>query len=180
MESVETSSAKYPIRAVARMTGLPIDTLRAWERRHAGVSPSRDARGRIYTDADVARLRLLRDAVANGHAIGRVARLDDEALRELAGAVASPLRTTPAPQPAAVSASAIAAALEDLDLQQVDLQLARAAALLSPTGLLRDVMMPALREVGEHWHTWSLGIAQEHLLSGDDLEAQLRRVRGRF
>lgn len=181
MDSIETSHARYPIRAVARLTGLPIDTLRAWERRHSGVSPSRDARGRLYTDADVVRLRLLRDAVANGHAIGRVARLDDEALRQLAGAVASATKTSPVPQQAAASASAIAAALEGLDLPQIDFQLARAAALLRPTELLRDVIMPALREVGEHWHTRSLGIAQEHLLSGTvrNLLGSLMRVHAR-
>ena len=53
--------SRYPIRAVSRLTGIGIDTLRAWERRHDAVTPVRDERGRMYSDADVARLRLLRD-----------------------------------------------------------------------------------------------------------------------
>ena len=177
---MDIPNPKYPIRAVARMTGLPIDTLRAWERRHSGVTPSRDARGRMYSDADVERLRLLRDAVANGHAIGRIARLDDAALRRLATAILSHART-PEPRPSAVSASAIALALEKMDLPQVEVQLARAAALLSPIELLRDVIMPALHEVGEHWHTRPLGIAQEHLLSATvrNLLGSLMRVHAR-
>jgi MerR HTH family regulatory protein len=52
--------AHFPIRAVSKLTGLGIDTLRAWERRHGAVAPSRDDRDRMYTEADIARLRLLR------------------------------------------------------------------------------------------------------------------------
>ncbi len=92
----------YPIRAVSRLTGIAIDTLRAWERRHDAVTPIRDDRGRMYTDADVARLRLLRGVVAQGHSIGRLAGLTDAELRHLAataGASAvsevAPTRPTP-------------------------------------------------------------------------------------
>jgi len=52
------SPARYPIRAVSKLTGIGIDTLRAWERRHSAVTPIRDDRGRLYTEADIARLRL--------------------------------------------------------------------------------------------------------------------------
>ena len=38
--------ARYPIGAVSVLTGLTVDTLRAWERRHRVVTPSRDDRGR--------------------------------------------------------------------------------------------------------------------------------------
>ena len=62
--------ARYPIRAVSKLTGIAIDTLRAWERRYGAVTPTRDERGRMYTDADVARLRLLGGAVESGHSIG--------------------------------------------------------------------------------------------------------------
>ena len=35
----------YPIRAVSKLTGISLDTLRAWERRYKVVSPQRDERG---------------------------------------------------------------------------------------------------------------------------------------
>ncbi|MCX6620756.1 MAG: MerR family transcriptional regulator, partial [Acidobacteria bacterium] len=57
----------YPIRAVAKLTGIPVDTLRAWERRYRAVTPDRSARGRLYSDAEVRRLLLLRTAVDGGH-----------------------------------------------------------------------------------------------------------------
>jgi DNA-binding transcriptional MerR regulator len=77
-------AARYPILAVSRLTGIGIDTLRAWERRHQAVTPVRDDRGRMYTNADIARLRLLRGAVEHGHSIGRLAGLTDAELRNLA------------------------------------------------------------------------------------------------
>ena len=178
---MEQLDARYPIRAVARLTGLPIDTLRAWERRYGSVTPSRDLRGRMYTDADVERLRLLRDAVANGHSIGRIARLDSEMLRQLAKSSLSPTEPAAPSGHWTVSASSIAAALRNLDLPQVEVQLGRAAALLGPTELLHEVIVPAMREIGEHWHTRPLGIAQEHLLSAAvrNLLGSLMRVHTR-
>ena len=73
----------YPIRAVARMTGLSLDTLRAWERRYDAVLPGRGRRGREYTDEDVARLRSLGELVSSGYSIGAVASLDDTELAAL-------------------------------------------------------------------------------------------------
>ena len=185
----------YPIRAVSRMTGVSIDTLRAWERRYAAVTPGRDERGRIYTDADIRRIRLLRDAVEHGHAIGRVAGLDDGRLTEVVGAALAaraadesapgastgakrPARSTPAGRaprttPAAVNTAVIIEALERFDASTVEAELARAAALLRAPELLRDVLVPVLTEVGERWHAGRGRIAHEHLLS-----ASVRNVLG--
>ena len=63
----------YPIRVVARMTGLSLDTIRAWERRYEAVVPRRNKRGRVYSESQVARLRLLAELVKRGHAIGTIA-----------------------------------------------------------------------------------------------------------
>ena len=38
MTQVRSEVPRYPIRAVAKMTGLSVDTLRAWERRYEVVS----------------------------------------------------------------------------------------------------------------------------------------------
>ena len=73
---------RYPIRAVAKLTGLSLDTLRAWERRYQAVIPERGRRGRLYTEHDLERLHLLREVVSRGHAIGQVARLGDQDLRQ--------------------------------------------------------------------------------------------------
>ena len=66
----------YRIGAVARLTGIPPDTLRVWERRYAVVEPVRSEAGtRLYSAEDVGRLTLIKRLVDNGDAISHVARL---------------------------------------------------------------------------------------------------------
>ena len=176
MKKTRIPPAHYPIRAVAKLTGLSIDTLRAWERRHSAVTPIRDDRGRLYTEADIARLRLLRSAVEHGHSIGRVARLTDAELRELAATTAAsassempPTRRTP------LDTAALSAALQAYDAAGIDQQIGRLAAVLPPLELLRDVLMPVLAKVGDDWHRRRLRVAHEHLMS-----SAIRNMLGSF
>ena len=74
---------RYPIRAVAKITGLSLDTLRAWERRYKAVVPERSERGRQYGLEHIERLLLLNQLVQKGHAIGGIASRSDEELRGL-------------------------------------------------------------------------------------------------
>ena len=72
---------QYPIRAVARRTGLTPHVLRAWERRYGAVEPARSGGGgRLYSNADILRFRLLARLVREGHAIGQVAHLPTDEL----------------------------------------------------------------------------------------------------
>lgn len=160
----------YPIRAVARLTGLGIDTLRAWERRHNAVTPVRDERGRLYTDQDVQRLRLLREVVSLGHSIGRIATLSDEELRRLAEAPAqrddardTSSRRTATPSP--IDLESVMMAVETFDSVTLENELGRAALLLRPTELLSAVLLPLLERVGTDWHAGRGTVAQEHFVS---------------
>ena len=77
----------YPIQVVVRETGLSAHVLRVWEKRYGAVVPQRTAtQRRVYSDADVRRLKLLRQATLLGHPIGSVAGLPDEALEKLSKA----------------------------------------------------------------------------------------------
>ena len=168
--------ARYPIRAVSKLTGISIDTLRAWERRHAAVTPIRDDRGRMYTDADVDRLRLLHRALAHGHSIGRLAPLTNEELHHLAGEPAASAAPSPdQTRGTAVDAAALSAALQSYDASAIDREMARLAAVLRPLELLRDALMPTLAQVGDEWHRQRASIAQEHLMS-----STVRNILGSF
>jgi DNA-binding transcriptional MerR regulator len=73
----------YRIGAVAKLTGISVDRLRAWERRYGAVVTRRtEAHGRIYTRDDVERLTLIKQLVDLGNPISSVAELSDEQLRE--------------------------------------------------------------------------------------------------
>ena len=75
---------RYPIGEVARRTGLSPHVLRAWERRYGVVSPSRrTGGGRLYSSADILRLRLLRRLTGAGHPIGEIASLPSDTLLAL-------------------------------------------------------------------------------------------------
>jgi DNA-binding transcriptional MerR regulator len=153
--------ARYPIRAVSKLTGISIDTLRAWERRYNAVVPKRDDRGRMYTEADVARLQLLNQAVSAGHSVGRIATLSDQELRRLT-VIAKAVSKADARLP---DTSALKAALVTLDSAEVDREASRLAAMLSPIELVRDALLPLLRDVGDHWNARRGGIAREHVMS---------------
>jgi MerR family transcriptional regulator, light-induced transcriptional regulator len=175
MSKARTTSATYPIRAVSKLTGIGIDTLRAWERRYGAVTPTRDDRGRLYTDADIARLRLLRGAVENGHAIGRLAALSDAELRRLATTTAASAVSDAPARRTSIDTTALAAALGKYDATAIDQQLSRLASVLPPLQLLRDVLMPALAQIGDDWHQGTARVASEHLMS-----ATLRNILGSF
>ncbi len=83
MSAVARQDLGYSIGTVAGLTGLDPHTIRAWERRYGAVCPDRGPRGvRRYRDRDVTRLQLLKAVTDSGEAIGAVAALDDDALRE--------------------------------------------------------------------------------------------------
>ncbi len=159
------AGARYPIRAVSKLTGIGIDTLRAWERRYNAVTPTRDDRGRMYTDADVARLRLLHGAVERGHSIGRVAALTNDELRDLCGAPAAAVLPAVSTTATALDTTALFTALREYDAVGLDHELSRLAAVLRPLDLLQDVLMPVLTQVGDEWHRRRTRIAHEHLMS---------------
>lgn len=99
----------YRSGAVARFTGIPVQTLRVWERRYKIVGPRQSATGqRLYTAAEMARLALIKRLVDSGHAIGSIAALGPDALRAMLDKVS---RANVAPPPAPQSGQAAGIAL---------------------------------------------------------------------
>jgi len=80
---LDKHESNYRIGAVSRLTGIPPDTLRVWERRYDLVTPMRsEGGGRLYSQEDVTRLSVIKRLVDSGHAIGSIAELSMEQLRE--------------------------------------------------------------------------------------------------
>tara|TARA_R110002096_G_scaffold5175_14_gene24232 strand:- start:2102 stop:3097 length:996 start_codon:yes stop_codon:yes gene_type:complete len=76
--------SRFKIGAVSRITQIPVDTLRAWERRYQVVSPQRTgSAARLYSSDDVERLKLIKRLIGSGHAISSVANLSRAELDEL-------------------------------------------------------------------------------------------------
>jgi DNA-binding transcriptional MerR regulator/methylmalonyl-CoA mutase cobalamin-binding subunit len=165
---------QHPIQVAALRAGLTPEVLRAWERRYGVVAPSRSPTGRrLYSDADVARLQLLREATAAGRRIGELAALSMAQLERLVAGDRAAAR------PAANQAGGEApleeclAATAALDGRRLEAALARALIDLPAETFVDGVAAPLMRELGERWARRELTPAHEHLAS-----AVLRRVLG--
>jgi len=77
----ESDTARYRSGTTARLSGVPVETLRVWERRYSVVGPQLSETGqRLYSASDVRRLRIIKQLVDHGHAIGSIATLATESL----------------------------------------------------------------------------------------------------
>ena len=172
MSETERGAARHPIGVVARRTGLSTEVIRAWEQRYGAVQPDRTEGGqRLYTDADVRRLRLLGAAVEAGHRIGMIASLEEGELlatvRELGGAVPQARDASPVPvavEPGQLVAQALAAAVA-ADAIALRTLLRRGAVMLEPIRFLEDVVVPVLRGIGHRWESGEVSPAHEHVAS---------------
>ncbi len=100
---VPDSGQTFRIGAVSRLTGVPTDTLRVWERRYHVVVPVRSKAGtRHYAAEDVWRLSLIKRLVDGGDAISSVANLSLHDLGERMRGVDIPERFSAAERPCRV------------------------------------------------------------------------------
>ena len=166
----ESTVPRHPIGVVAERTRLSQDVLRVWERRYQVVEPGRSESGqRLYSDADIERLRLLSQATATGRSIRLVAGLptpelarmvrEDEDARRLAG----PETPTSAPAADVVEpALELAIALDGTGLHAL---LWRSILSAGLPAFIETVATPLLIRIGDEWHAGRLIPAQEHLAS---------------
>jgi MerR family transcriptional regulator, light-induced transcriptional regulator len=161
----------YAIKTVAKMTGLTPHVIRAWERRYAAVQPTRtEGRHRLYSDADVERLQLLRRLTEAGHAIGHIARRSSKELQSLAGGNQSELLRPNTdlgrrPVEGEILIKAGLEAVRSLNTAGLEEVLDRAIVTLGHQGLLRHVVAPLVQAVGELWKEGAITAAHEHFAS---------------
>ena len=169
----EPEKMGHPIRVVSQRTGLSVHTIRVWEKRYGAVTPARTSTNRrVYSDEDIERLKLLRQATLTGRSIGQVAGLKTAALRALMAEDVAALPVAPAvfegqtngTSPTACLADALEAA-EQLDAQGLQRTLNRAAAGFSRPVLIDQVVVPLMHKIGDRWRDGSLRVAHEHLAS---------------
>ena len=173
-----STGAGYRIKTVASLTGVPRNTLLAWERRYRFVSPDRSGnRYRVYSEADVTLIREVKALVDGGHAVS-------EAVAMIQGRVGRTVASAAAP-------IALSDTLEQTAEQMLDALLSfdrvRADEALgslvhaSYEDLLERVFFPILTRVGDGWASGDVTVLQEHLVSAfcrDHLVAMLIRLGG--
>jgi MerR family transcriptional regulator, light-induced transcriptional regulator len=160
--------ARLSIGALARATGIAVETLRTWESRYGFPAPERKPSGhRVYPVSAVPRLRRIAHALSLGHRAGQVVGASEEALGRLLETSAE-----------AVTASAAAASLPPAEDVPAVLRLVRAFdgerltrlfladwARMGPVEFLEGRLALLIRAVGEGWEQNDLEIRHEHFLS---------------
>ena len=140
------------VETVSRMLGVPIPTIRSWERRYGVPTPARTAGGhRRYSHADALELRAMRDEIGRG--------------RDAADAAALLLerRASPAPDDRRELTERFVRAAGAFDPGAMEDALERAAADLDVADAVLDVALPAAREIGFQWQAGTCDVAQEHV-----------------
>jgi DNA-binding transcriptional MerR regulator/methylmalonyl-CoA mutase cobalamin-binding subunit len=161
------SQSHYAINAVVRRTGLTAHVIRIWEKRYEAVRPERTASNRrLYSDEQVQRLELLRDATKAGQSISVVAKLPTDELRRMAAAAAvsgapAALKQAPPDEASALFEAALDA-VRALDARGLEQVLRRADVILGTQGMLQRVAAPLAQALGSHWRDGMITAAHEH------------------
>src|SRR6188768_2445417 len=137
----------------SRRVGVSPELLRAWERRYELLHPVRTEGGfRLYTDADAERVERMKRALAEGFSAA-----------EAAGRALSEESSTERALDAA--RERLVAAAHAYDEATVHAVLDEVLAGFSLETVLRDLVLPLLREIGAEWERGALEIGQEHFAS---------------
>lgn len=175
MTGLNDESAQYLISTVSKRSGVKSDLVRAWERRYQAVTPTRTAGGhRVYTDQDIARLKLLNQATSNGHSISQIAQfsLDDlkNLLKNEPGAIPQSLISI---KPSAIDRVYLAedyiekcyAAVLAFDAKTLESHFENAIVELGSEAFIEHLLTPLLTQIGERWKTGELRPVHEHMTS---------------
>src|SRR5215211_4335447 len=136
------------IGELAQRTGVSPELLRAWERRYGLLRPDRSSGGyRLYSIEDEQRVRTMTAAVGRGSSAAEAARLALGDRDDLP------------------SARGLVEALVAFDDVEAHAALDRLFSSLTLESVLRDSVLPALRDLGERWQRGEITIGQEHFAS---------------
>jgi len=154
----------YNIKAVVQRTGIPADTVRAWERRYGLPHPARTPGGqRAYSERDIAVIGWLRQRTEEGMTISQAVSLLDALGPEQALASPGPAPTGPRTH-AAVVRELLAAFLR-YDQPAADAIIGEAFVLFGVEEAVSRVVRPTLVEIGELWHRGEIAVTTEHFAS---------------
>ena len=150
----------YPIRTVARVTGVNPVTLRAWERRYGLIRPHRTQSGhRVYTSEHIDEIRHILDLVGSGMSIGQVgplleAKSASEVLEDRQDDWEK-------------YRGRMMSAIQYFDELRVDDVYNEAMGLYPVDVVTTRLIVPVLQELGRRWRNRTGTVAEEHFFSSD-------------
>ena len=163
----ENEISLISIGGLARASGVPVETLRNWERRYGFPEPSRlDSGHRRYPWAIVPRLRSIRQVLALGFkpsfAVGASTEELERIISDTRGAGEEQARVE---TEAEKDLDSWMDAVEKMDSVRLTTAFHRSWSRLGASEFLLGLTVPFLREIGDRWEDGSLSVAHEHFAS---------------
>jgi DNA-binding transcriptional MerR regulator/methylmalonyl-CoA mutase cobalamin-binding subunit len=168
-------SAQYLISTVSKRSGVKSDLVRAWERRYKAVTPTRTEGGhRVYSDLDIARLKLLNQATSCGHTISQIANLSLDELKVLLrkeNEQSDQIFIKPVPingdrlHLAEDYVQKCYAAVLAFDAHALESHFENAIVELGTEFFIDRLLNPLLTMIGDRWRTGELRPVHEHMAS---------------
>lgn len=175
---VSTTPA-FNLKVVLKETGLPADTLRAWERRYGLPAPQRTPGGhRLYSERDIFTIKWLMARQAEGLSISRAVDLWNEQIASgtdpLAGMTSQSLtasQTATAPGlPNDSTLDTLRAqwveACLDFNETRAEQCLNQAFSLFAVEAVCTSILQRGMSEIGNLWYENRASVQQEHFASG--------------
>jgi DNA-binding transcriptional MerR regulator len=175
-------SGVLSIGALSAATGIPVATIRTWERRYGFPVADRKPSGhRVYPLSTVPRLRLIGQALAQGHRAAEVVAASERELEHLLAALprsaAGSGRAGAAPgDGAGAHAGDLLPAVRSFDADALRRAFSAEWARRGPLEFVEQRAAPLLRAVGDAWQRGELDVRHEHFASAS-LGDFLRTVR---
>ena len=168
MNKLASEKKMYPIRHAASQAGLSTHLVRVWERRYQAVIPARtESNRRLYSEADVLRLQLLKKSVDAGHSISQVANLPLGELMRIINTQSSDrydCRNRNKQSYGAVDLLDMALnSVLQLDAGGLESALTQASVHLTKPKLIDSVIEPLCIKIGKLWRQGELKIIHEHI-----------------
>jgi methanogenic corrinoid protein MtbC1 len=146
--ATRTTQDRLSISQVSELLGIPVPTIRSWERRYEFPSPARtEGKHRRYAPEEVDRLRALRDEITKGHPARRAVELVRSGGREVARSEFLDRFTE---------------AAHALDVDGVRRSLDQGVEVIGVERAIVEVAMPGMRELGDQWQSGRCDVATEH------------------
>lgn len=138
--------------------GISADLLRAWERRYGVLEPDRSSGGfRLYSDADVARVRRMASLIDEGLSAAEAARVT---LTTQPGT--EPERRVEGPESFDDEVTRLRDPLLAFDDQAAQQAFDRLLSRFEVDTVLAAVVLPLLQDIGDRWSAGDITVAQEH------------------
>jgi methanogenic corrinoid protein MtbC1 len=162
---MEKSATRMSIGAVSRAVGIPVGTLRNWERRYGVPSPERtDGGHRLYGSDTVDFLEMVNAAMRHGHRPAQLLRLSFEDISKLLSVDPKSTRSI-GTWGAGGSHSDVFGAIQKFDSEFLFSTFRAEVARNGLAAFVLERVVPLLQQMGGAWETGDISIEQEHFAS---------------